>query len=120
MHVSAIETQNNGVFRVQLQIEHGYIVVKIKPSAVLSVVREINEPRYFTFMNILKAEKKEIQIWSSKDLSLKEPWVGLKGSPSQMADLLIREVRRKAEILRGGPSEIARTLADRLHRLGYC
>jgi electron transfer flavoprotein beta subunit len=120
MHVSAIETQNNGVFHVQSQIEHGYMVVEIKPPVVLSVVRAINEPRYITFMNILEAERKEIQIWSSKNLSFNEPWVGLKGSPSQMADLLIPEVKRKVEILRGEPSEMARTLADRLHRLGYC
>lgn len=120
MHVSAIETRNNEAFHVQSQIEHGYLVVEMKPPVVLSVVRKINEPRYITFMNILEAEKKEIQIWSSKDLSLKEPWVGLKGSPSQMADLFIPEVKRKAEILRGEPSDMAKTLADRLHRLGYC
>jgi electron transfer flavoprotein beta subunit len=120
MHVSAIETQNNGVLRVRSQIEQGYMVVEMKPPVVLSVVREINEPRYITFMNILEAEEKEIKIWASKDLSLKEPWVGLKGSPSQMADLFIPEVKRKAEILRGDPSDMAKTLADRLHRLGYC
>jgi electron transfer flavoprotein beta subunit len=96
------------------------MVVEMKPPMVLSVVKEINEPRYITFVNILGAEKKDIQIWSSKDLSLNEPWVGLKGSPSQMADLVIPEVRRKVEMLRGEPSEMTRSLADRLHRLGYC
>ena len=120
MHVSAIEIQNDRVFHVRSQIEHGYMVVEIKPPVVLSVVKEINEPRYITFMDILNSEKKEIQIWSSRDLSLDEPWVGLKGSPSQMADLFIPEGKRKSEILKGEPSEMARTLADRLHRLGYC
>jgi electron transfer flavoprotein beta subunit len=120
MHVSAIEAQKSRVFHVRSQIEHGYMLVEIKPPMVLSVVKEINEPRYITLMNILEAEKKEIQIWSSADLCLNEPWVGLKGSPSQMADLLIPEVKRKLEILQGEPSEMAGTLADRLHRLGYC
>ena len=120
MHVSAIETQNNGVFHVRSEIEQGYMVVEMKPPMVLSVVKEINEPRYITLMNILAAEKKEIQIWSSTDLSLDEPWVGLKGSPSQMADLLIPEVKKKAEMLHGEPSEMVMTLADRLHRMGYC
>jgi electron transfer flavoprotein beta subunit len=120
MHVSAIETQKAGFFRVRSQIEHGYLWVEIKPPMVLSVAKEINEPRYITLMNILEAEKKEIQIWSFTDLSLDEPWVRLKGSPSQMADLLIPEAKRKVEILQGDPSEMTRTLADRLHRLGYC
>jgi electron transfer flavoprotein beta subunit len=120
MHVSAIEAKNNGMFLVRSQIEHGHMLVEIKPPMVLSVVKEINEPRYITLMNILEAEKKEIQIWSLTDLSLEEPWVGLRGSPSQMADLFISEAKRKVEILQGGPSEMTRALADRLHRMGYC
>ena len=120
MHVSAIEVQNSKLFHVRSQIEHGYILVEIRPPMVLSVVKEINDPRYITLMNILEAEKKEIQIWSFTDLSLDEPWVGLKGSPSQMADLFIPEVKRKVEILEGDPLDMVRTLADRLHRMGYC
>jgi electron transfer flavoprotein beta subunit len=120
MHVSAVETQKAGGFRVRSQIEHGYFWAEIRSPMVLSVVKEINEPRYITLMNILQGEKKEIQVWSSKDLSLIEPWVGLKGSPSRMAELLISTMRREGEILQGDPSEIAKALADRLHRWGYC
>jgi electron transfer flavoprotein beta subunit len=120
MHVSAIEIQKSGVFHVWSQIEHGSMLVEIEAPLVLSVAKQINEPRYITLMNILEGEKKEIRIWSSKDLSLSEPWVGLKGSPSQMADVFIPEVKRKVEILQGDPSEITRTLAGRLHRMGYC
>ncbi len=120
MHVSAIETQKSVVFRVRSQIEHGYFWAEIRPPMALSVVKEINEPRYITLMNILQGEKKEIQVWSSKDLSLMEPWVGLRGSPSRMADLLISAMRRKGEILQGDPSEMAKALAERLHRWGHC
>jgi electron transfer flavoprotein beta subunit len=120
MHVSAIEAQKSGVFHVQSQIEHGSMLVEIKAPLVLSVAKEINEPRYITLINILEGEKKEIRIWSFKDLPLSEPWVGLKGSPSQMADLFIPEARKKVEMLQGDASEMTKTLADRLHRTGYC
>jgi electron transfer flavoprotein beta subunit len=120
MHVSAIEVQKRGVFHVRSQIEHGFMLAEIKAPLVLSVAKEVNEPRYITLMNILEGEKKEIRVWSSKDLSLSEPWVGLKGSPSQMADLFMREAKRNGEILWGDPSEMTKTLADRLHRMGYC
>lgn len=120
MHVFAIETFKKGVFRVRSKIENGYMNVEIKTPAVLSVAKDINEPRYITLMNILEGEKKEVEIWPLKDLSFSEPWIGLKGSPSQMADLLIPEVKRKREILQGEPLEMAEELAERLHRLGFC
>ncbi len=121
MHVSAIDTQDvAAVFRVRSQIEHGYFWAEIRSPMVLSVVKEINEPRYITLMDILQGEKKEIQVWSSKDLSLIEPWIGLKGSPSRMANMLISTMRRRGEILQGNPLEMAKALADRLHRWGYC
>jgi len=120
MHLSAIEPFQGGRYRVRSQVEHGYMWVEVKSPVVLSVAKEINEPRYITMMNILEGEKKEILIWSSRDLSLIQPWVGLEGSPSQMVDLLIPEVKRKLEMLKGEPSEMARILAERLHRMGYC
>jgi electron transfer flavoprotein beta subunit len=120
IRVSAIEALPGKEYRVRSQIEHGSMWVKIGSPAVLAVGKQINEPRYITLKNILEGEKKEIQVWSSKDLSLAEPWVGLRGSPSQMADLVIPEIKRKLEMLQGQPSEVARALAERLHRMGYC
>jgi len=120
MHVSAIESFQGGMYRVRSQIEHGHMWIEVKPPVVLSVAKAINKPRYITIMNILESEKKEILIWSSRDLSLTEPWVGLKGSPSQMADLIIPEVKRRLEMLKGEPSDMAKILAERLHRMGYC
>jgi electron transfer flavoprotein beta subunit len=120
IHVSKIEIQGEGVYRVESQFEDGFMRVELRAPAVLSVTKEINEPRYITLMDILESEKKTIHVWSSKDLSLTEPWVGLKGSPSQMADLIVPDVKRNLELLRGEPSELAKVLAERLHRMGYC
>jgi electron transfer flavoprotein alpha/beta subunit len=120
IHITNIEPRDNGEFLVHSQIEHGYMRVRVNSPLVLSVAKEINEPRYITLMNILEGEKKEIRLWSSQDLSLPEPWVGLKGSQSQMADFLIPEAKRKGEMLREAPAEMAQILADRLHRLGFC
>ncbi len=120
MHVSAIYVGASGSWLVRSHIEHGYVVVEIKPPMVLSVLKEINEPRYVTLMNILEAERKAIDVWSSNDLELNEPWVGLNGSPTQMADLFVPEKKGKAEMLLGEAREQAAKLADRLHRSGFC
>jgi electron transfer flavoprotein alpha/beta subunit len=102
------------------EIEHGSMKIEVPTPAVLSVVKEINKPRYVTMMNILEAEEKDIRIWSAKDLALPEPWVGLQGSPTQMGDFTAPEKEKKAEMLKGEPEEQARILADRLFRLGFC
>jgi electron transfer flavoprotein beta subunit len=120
MHVTAVDTTSSGSRLVRSQIEHGYVVVEIRPPMMLSVLKEINKPRYVTMMNILAAEKKETLVWSSSDLDLKEPWVGLTGSPTCMVDLFVPEKRTRAEFLMGEPQEQAANLADRLHRSGFC
>lgn len=120
MHVTAADVTPSGSWLVRYHIEHGHVVVEIKPPMVLSVLKEINEPRYVTLMNILDAERKETQVWSCNDLELKEPWIGLNGSPTCMVDLYVPQKQNKAEFLVGEPREQAAKLADRLHRSGFC
>ncbi len=119
IHVTAVDATTQDLWRVRSRIEHGYVVVEIRPPMVLSVVKAINELRYVTLMNILEAEKKEVLVWSSDELDLNEPWAGLEGSPTQMGDLFAPKKKTRAEMLPGDPKEQARVLADRLHRLGF-
>ncbi len=121
MFVSRIESVQGSFFRVRCQSEGGYRVVEISPPMVLAVLKEINNPRYVTMMNILAAEEKEIRVWSSGDLQLTEPCFGLADSPTRMVDLFKPELDRRAEMLDGQDAEAqAKELATRLHRLGFC
>jgi electron transfer flavoprotein beta subunit len=120
MHVGAIDVAGTGLLAVRSGIEHGSITIEVPTPVVLSVVKEINKPRYVTMMNILEAEEKDCRIWSTGDLILPEPWVGLQGSPTRMGDFTVPERKKKAEMLKGEPEEQARILADRLFRLGFC
>jgi electron transfer flavoprotein beta subunit len=119
MHVSGLEVTPDGLFRIGSRIEHAYLLIEIKPPMVLSVVKEVNVPRYVTLMNILEAEQKNLQRWSSKELDLTEPWVGLSGSPTEMLGLSAPKRKVKAEMLPGDPKQQAAELANRLHRLGF-
>ncbi len=119
MHVSGLEVTPDRLFRTRSRIEHAYLLIEIKPPMVLSVVKEINVPRYVTLMNILEAEQKNLQVWSSKELDLTEPWVGLSGSPTEMLGLSAPKRKAKAEMLLGDPKQQAAELTNRLHRLGF-
>ena len=53
-------------------IDEGRQQVRGPLPAVLSVVKELNEPRYPSFMGIRKASRAEIPIWTTNDLGLDE------------------------------------------------
>jgi electron transfer flavoprotein beta subunit len=87
-------------------------VVRSPLPAVVSVVKEINEPRYPSFMGIRKAARAEIPEWSAADLGLAEvpdsavEWPEIFPPPS---------VETQVEIIEGDtPEAKAEKLAERL------
>ncbi|MBW2672993.1 MAG: electron transfer flavoprotein subunit beta/FixA family protein [Deltaproteobacteria bacterium] len=120
MHVSSIQVSDEKTVRVHSEIEDGYMIAELDPPMVLSVVKEINEPRYVTLMDILDGEQKEARVLTADDMILDEPWIGLEGSPTQIVDLVVPEKKTKAEMLQGDARAQAQTLADRLYRMGFC
>ena len=55
---------------VERMLEEGRQLVRSPLPAVVSVVKEINEPRYPSFMGIRKASKAEIPIWTASEIGL--------------------------------------------------
>ncbi len=56
--------------RVKRQVEQGMQTISSQLPAVISVIKDINEPKYPTFIGIRKAAKAEIPVWSLADLGL--------------------------------------------------
>ncbi len=98
---------------VERLLEDGKQVVTSKLPASVSVVKEINEPRYASFMGIRKAAKATIPLWKAADLGVeatalapKVEWARTYAPPS-------REV--KCEMITGdSPQQIAAALADKI------
>lgn len=101
--------------KVERLMEGGRETVSSKLPAVISVVKEINEPRYPSFMGIRKAAKKAIPTWGVADLGLSADQVGVAGSQAKWPEVSLPPTRdAKVEIIEGSPAEAAKTLADRL------
>ena len=103
---------NDRTIKVERLLEEGRQVVSGPLPAVVSVVKEINEPRYPSFMGIRKASKAEIPKWSASDIGLDGDlesaltWPGIE-APAKG--------ETKCEIIEGGdPTEIAGKLVERL------
>ena len=95
---------------VKADFEHGYRKVKLKLPAVITVTRNLNQPKSLSFSGILKARGKEITEWNREKLNIPAQCVGLKGSPTYVTEMAHLESRRKVEMLEG-------TLRQKVERL---
>jgi electron transfer flavoprotein beta subunit len=118
MHVSEISQGEGGGLLFTQRMESGRMRLEGSPPLLLSFTKEANKPRFISFLGILEAEKKTILTWGNEELGLNPAAVGLGGSPTQMADLLLRKKERRGERLEGDPEEVARTIADKMYQLG--
>ena len=59
-----------GTILVERLVEGGKEKVSAELPVVISVVKEINEPRYPSFMGIRKANRATIPVWAAADLSV--------------------------------------------------
>lgn len=91
------------------EIDGGLEVLRLKTPAVLSADLRLNEPRYATLPNIMKAKKKPIKKISSKDLgidtsarieiiSVEEPPVRQAGAIVPDVDTLIAKLKERGHL----------------------
>ncbi len=81
---------------------------------VLTVVKEINEPRLPSLKGKMKAKKAEIAVWGADDLGCEEDKIGLDGSPTRVVKIFTPPPREGGRVLEGEPSEVSKELADLL------
>ena len=102
--------------RVRRKLEGRHEIVEAPLPAMITVVREINQPRYPTVPMKLMSEDAEVNLWDNKVMQLSEETIGLKGSATQVRKIFSPE-RAKGEILGDGtnqPDEAAHLLIDTL------
>jgi electron transfer flavoprotein beta subunit len=102
--------------RVRRKLEGRYEIVEARLPAMITVVREINQPRYPTVPMRMKADKAPVTVWNNADLGLDPGTIGLKGSPTWVSKIFSPE-RVKGEILGDGlgdPVGTTRMLMERL------
>jgi electron transfer flavoprotein beta subunit len=102
--------------KVTRLLEQGRQSVGSKLPAVISVVKEINEPRYPSFMNIRKASKLQIPIMDAATLGTDAGKVGKANAAAQWLKVFPLPARAgMCEMITGdSPQAIAASLADKL------
>jgi electron transfer flavoprotein beta subunit len=98
--------------RVERMMEEGYEVIDTPLPALLTVVKEINEPRLPSLKGMMKAKSAKIIVWGQKDLDLDPQGIGLCGSPTQVVKIFTPPQRTGGQMLTGEISEITEKLAE--------
>ena len=99
---------------VERLLEDGKEVVESSLPALMTVVKDINEPRLPSLLGIKKAAKAQIPTLTAKDISVDENRIGLKGSPTWVWKIFSPEARGGGEILKGELTQVVPLLVNKL------
>lgn len=102
--------------KVRRKLEGRHEIVEAALPVMITVVRELNRPRYPTVPMRLDSRDAVVKVWDNKELRLDERSVGLKGSPTWVSRIFSPE-REMGEIVGDGlndPLATADLLIDKL------
>jgi len=116
-HVTYVRKVNDvtpDAITVERMTDDGYERLEIKLPALLTVVKEINEPRLPSIKGKMRAKKIEVSVWGPDDLGVDPSRIGLNGSPTQVWKTFIPDHHVEAEMFEGDVSEQVKALVRRL------
>lgn len=113
-YVKKIEEIKEKSMRVERMMEEGYEIIETPLPCLITVVKEINEPRLPSLKGMMKAKSAKILVWGQKELNLDPQGIGLCGSPTQVVKIFTPPQRTGGQMLKGEIPEIAEQLVKLL------
>ncbi len=113
-YVKKVEEASEKLMRVERMMEEGFEIIETPLPALLTVVKEINEPRLPSLKGMMRAKSAKITTWGQKDLDLDPQNIGLCGSPTQVVKIFTPPQRVGGQILKGEVLEIAAQVVELL------
>jgi electron transfer flavoprotein beta subunit len=104
-YIRKIEDITKSSIRVQRLMDEGYDIVESTLPVLLTVVKELNEPRLPSLKGKMAAKKAEIKKWVSSDILADENNLGLRGSPTQVKNIFTPQARSGRKMIEGTPEE---------------
>ncbi|MDH5385240.1 MAG: hypothetical protein OEY18_11080, partial [Candidatus Aminicenantes bacterium] len=94
-------------------------VFSVPRPAVITVSHELGQPRLPSGWGIINASKKEIPVWSAKDIGVDLSRVGASAFSRELVRLFIPARERECEFIEGKTAEEAAVrLAERMRETG--
>jgi electron transfer flavoprotein beta subunit len=102
-----------GEIQIHRKLEALREVVRAKLPALLTVEKSLNEIRYASLPNMIKAAAFKVTVLGKDSFEMNEAELGLKGSPTWVGKIFAPPQREVGELLSGGESAVPE-LVDRL------
>lgn len=99
---------------MERMMDDGYDVVAVDYPVLVTVVKDINEPRVPSLKGKMKAKKAEIITFSAADIGADPACIGLPGSPTKVVDVFPPPARGEHAVLEGTIDEQIDQLVDKL------
>jgi electron transfer flavoprotein beta subunit len=80
-------------------LENGYETIKLKTPCLLTVTKELNQPRYMTIEGIYKVRNQAIKVWNIADINVDLTEVGLEASPTKVLESFVPQAKGKGTMI---------------------
>ncbi|MFQ3574390.1 MAG: electron transfer flavoprotein subunit beta/FixA family protein [Thermodesulfovibrionales bacterium] len=116
-YVNAIKELTESSITVHRMMDDGYDVVQSTIPVLLTVVKELNEPRLPSLKGKMNAKKAVINKLTREMIEADDNDVGLKGSPTMVKNIFAPSSNKDRKMLEGTPEEQVNALLEELRRL---
>ena len=113
-YVRKIETVDAQHILAERLMEDGFEVIDSPLPCLLTVVKEINEPRLPSLKGKLAARKAAIIHWKADDLECDQTRIGLDGSPTKVVKIFTPPSRQGGLVFKGEPDQIVPQVVAKL------
>ncbi len=112
--VQKVREASDSEMVLERMMDDGYDVVAVPTPALLTVVKDLNEPRVPSLKGKMRAKKAEFKVLSAADIGADTACIGLQGSPTQVVDVFPPPPRGERAILTGSVEEQIEQLVEKL------
>jgi electron transfer flavoprotein beta subunit len=105
---------------VERQLEGGREVLRAELPALLTVVKELNTPRYQSLPNMIRAARYDPPVWDKDSFELDSSLLGLKGSPTKVSKVYVPPPREKGEVIASDSEDPEKAVAELVDKLLEC
>ena len=115
-YVFEIEEIKKKTMVVKRRLEDGFERIQCTLPALLTVIGELNQPRYPVVSGLIDAckEKARIKVWNAADIGAQVSELGLEGSLTHVVKTFAPKFKRQGEMLEGNVKEVVGDLIGKL------